>query len=329
MPESGDQRAQHAPLPSRRRLLRALTLGALAPLLPGCGQTGVLRLGLFNWVGYEALFQAREFGWLPPSAELHDLGGVENILRGVLSGALDAMCLTLDEVVGLAAQIPMTVVAVLDVSAGADCLMAHPRLSSLAALRGQRIGVEPGTLGQLFLVEVLHAAGLKESEVVVVEAGLPEQLALWRSGGIDAAITYHPVAARFAAAGAVSLFDTRQAPETIFDVLAVRNDRIGGRRETISAVIEGHFRALQHIRDNRADALHRLAGRHGVSLAQANVALGGVALPDVAHNRHLLGRDSRLRLIALHIAELLRRRGHPVPELNPDQLFDSRWLPDQ
>lgn len=313
----------------RRRCLASLGALALAPWLPGCAATSRLRLGVHHWVGYETFYLARDFGWLPENVELVEGATAAANLRQLEAGTLDAVCATLDEAIGVTAAVPIRIVSVLDVSAGADRLMARPGLVQIDQLRGKRVGVETSAMGMLFLTMILEHSGMLLKDVVVVEAPLPEQAAMWQAGRLDAAVTYEPFASQLARLGAHTLFDSRKIPETIFDVLAVSRDRLGGRTAGLRAAIAAHFRALEHMRINRQDATHRFAARHAVSLEEAATAFGGVVFPGIVHNRQLLTRDSRLRDMTWHLAELMRRQGRTVPDLQPEHLFTAEFLPDE
>ncbi|WP_254517510.1 ABC transporter substrate-binding protein, partial [Salmonella enterica] len=76
-------------------------------------------------------------------------------------GRLEAAALTLDEVLlGRNQGLDLRVILVLDISTGADVVVAAPHVHSLADLKGRRIGFEEGATGALMMNAVLAAAGL-------------------------------------------------------------------------------------------------------------------------------------------------------------------------
>ncbi|MFW6323404.1 MAG: hypothetical protein ACOC02_07250 [Guyparkeria sp.] len=102
------------------------------------------------------------------------------------------------------------------------------------------------------------------------------------------------------------LVDSRDFPDTIFDVLAVRRDAMENAERTLFGLVDSHFRALDHVRSNRQDALYRIADVEAISPEDARRAFGGVLLPDRRANRRYLGSGSRLMVAA---DEIERRLG--------------------
>ncbi|WMC12190.1 ABC transporter substrate-binding protein [Oceanimonas pelagia] len=310
----------------RRRFLTGFASLAALPLL-GCGPGAPLRLGIHAWIGYETLYLARNLNWLPDSVRLVSGASATDSLKGLRRGELDGACLTLDEVLLARSQdIPLTIAAVFDVSAGADMLVVRPGIRHLEQLAGTRLGVESTALGALMLNRVLHRAGLPRSALQLVELAPDEQLAAWQAGRVDAVISYEPIAGRLLENGGERLFDSRSLPDTIFDVLAVRADTAA---EPLASLVHYHFRALEHLRTNRQDALYRIAGRQQVTPAQVEQALAGVVMPNLSANRRYLDNpDSRLAGAARQLHDIMLDHGLlPRPD-RLQGLFTSRWLPE-
>ncbi|MDP5291895.1 ABC transporter substrate-binding protein [Oceanimonas sp. CHS3-5] len=311
----------------RRRFLTGLASLAALPLL-GCG-VSPLRVGIHAWIGYETLYLARNLNWLPDSVKLVSGANATDSLKGLRNGELDAACLTLDEVLLARSQgIPLTIATVFNVSAGADMLVARTGIQQLDQLAGKRLGVESTALGALMLNRILHSAGLPRSAVRLVELAPDEQLAAWQQERVDAVITYEPTAGRLLAQGGTRLFDSRSLPDTIFDVLALRTDASG--TGSLAALVNNHFRALEHIRTNRQDALYRIAGRQNVSLPQVEQALAGVVMPNLTANRRYLDeQDSRLAQAAHQLHDIMLDHGLLLRPDRLQHLFSPRWLPEE
>jgi NitT/TauT family transport system substrate-binding protein len=306
----------------------AATLAAL-PWLTGCTSGGPLRVGIHPWIGYETLNLAREFNWLPAEVELQRGKSSADSLAGLIAGTLDAACLTLDEALEVRANgVELTVALVFDVSAGADVVMVRPSIAKLAGLAGKRIGVEQNTLGDLVLGKLLEAAGLNAADVHVVNLSVDKQPQAWRNNEIDAAVTYEPLASELERAGALRLYDSRQMPDLIFDVLAVRADVGRARSELLQQLIAGHFRGLAHVHSNRQDALFRIAARQGVVPEVVQKALSGVVMPSLEANRgYLAGNAARLIRAAQTLSALMVQRGKIKAADSMLNLTSPAWLP--
>jgi NitT/TauT family transport system substrate-binding protein len=218
-------------------------LGAAA--MPSLLNKPTLKVGVHPWIGYESLYLARDFNWLPGNIELLEGGSAVASLDGIRRGELDAAALTLDEVFTARSEgVALTIVAVFDVSAGADVLMVKPGISNLNELAGARIAVEHSALGALMLAKVLTAAGLSREAVEIVNLAVDEHVAAWQAGSIDASICYQPIASKITDEGGRRLLDSGDFPDTVFDVFAVRPSVLRKSPQLITDLLSGHFKAL-------------------------------------------------------------------------------------
>ncbi len=205
----------------RRRLI---LLGFVALLL-GCAPApqSPLLLTVNPWLGYDPFVLARERGLLDPRVRIVELMSNSDSRRALANGLSEATALTLDEALRAAdAGIPIQIVAVLDVSAGADAVLARPDIERLDQLRGKRIGVETGAVGSLMLARLLAAAGLQEDAVQIVDVEASQHAEVLQSGLVDAVITFEPMRTQLERRGFPVLFDSRALPGEIIDVLVVR-----------------------------------------------------------------------------------------------------------
>lgn len=237
---------------TRRHWLRAgglcLLAGVAAPWLAGCQPVPAapLMLGLNAWVGYDPLVLARERGLIDTRAvKVIELSSSSETLRHFRNRLLDAAALTLDEALRLADEgFDPRVVAVLSASAGADVVMAVPEVRNLAGLRGCTVAVEATTVGALMLQRLLQAARLHPGDVKVMNVEATQHLALLRGDRAQVSVSYEPLAGALREAGLVSIFDSRQMPGDIVDVLLVHADVLQTRPEQVQALVAGWQRGL-------------------------------------------------------------------------------------
>lgn len=299
--------------PKRRSLLGSLgTLLALPWLgLSACHRREpLIRIGAHVWPGYELLYLARNEGAFDDrSVRLVELPSATDSLLGLASGSLDGACLTLDEVLMARAQgVPLRVVAVLDVSLGADALLVRPGLNTLAALRGKRIGVENNAVGGLMLDGILRAANLAPSDLRVVFLTGDQHLRAYAEGRIDGVVTFEPTQGKLEAMGAHVLFDSTSIPDRIVDVLAVREDVLEKSPHAVGHLIQGHFSALARFQSHPEATTQTLAGRLQLPPGKVLSAFEGLRLPDRAANRlWLSGNPSKLEHLAQELAVQMGR----------------------
>ncbi len=314
----------------RAFLLRLAALGAASVTAGGCASGAPLTVGIHPWPGYEPLYLARAFGWLPEGVSLREGQAAGDSVAALRAGAVDAAALTLDEVlVARASGVRLTLVLVFDSSVGADVVMARSPIQRPADIAGRRVAVEHGAVGEIVLSKLLDAAGLRDSDVTVLELPPDRQLEAWRAGEIDVAIGYEPSSSLLGREGARRIFDSRSFPGIIFDVLAVRHDRLSGQRSRIDALLAGHFRALNHLRVNREDALRRIAAWRGLSFEETERSFAGLSLPDVAGNRSHFDPSGKRGILkaARELNALMLRTGRLSVADDLVELIDPSFLP--
>lgn len=308
----------------REFLIRSCLAGGILAGFGGCETRQPLRIGIHPWIGYESLYLAEEFGWLPASVSLIKGRAATDSVLGLESGRLNMAALTLDEALRVHVRdTPVSVVAVMDVSAGADVVMARSALAGGAAFRGARVAVEPSGVSSILLVKWLESEGLSRADIREVELPVDRHPDAFRKGEVDVSVSYEPVASELEVAGARRIFDSRAIPETIFDVLVVRKDAIPGNGDLIREIVAAHFRGVDHLVRGIHDALYRVAAHQRVDPSVVRRSLASVTLPDASLNRAYLMRDGRINTVAVELAGLMYAK-NLIPSLPDDLVLATR-----
>jgi NitT/TauT family transport system substrate-binding protein len=301
------------PTGTRRCFLGAMG-GAVVSVLAGCSPLAQepIRVGAHVWPGYELVYLARHLGMLnAQQVRLIETPSATASLRSFSSGSMEAACLTLDEVLTAREDgIDLSVVAVLDVSMGADVLIAHPELGSLEQLRGKRIGVEQTAVGAVMLDAVLQRARLTLADVEVRYTTVDGHEAAFDSGAVDALITYEPTKSRLQQAGAVALFSSADVPGLVVDVLAVRTDVLRRRADAVRHLVQAHFQARQAWHDQPDVHAAFLSQRLGLPPEEVPAAFADLELPDRVANRTLLqGESPFLLATVMQLGAVMQKAG--------------------
>lgn len=280
----------------------AMAAALIGPGLVACDRKEPpLRIATNTWPGYELLYLARENGYFANQPiRMVEMPSTTLCLQALAAGTVEGAGLTLDETLSAIADgIDLQVVAVLDISRGADVLLARPEISSLPALKGRRIGVEQTAVGAVMLAAALQRAGLEPRDVEMVPLAVNEHRDSFLKGSVDALITFEPVTSQLASNGAHPLFSSADIPDQIIDVLALRPHALVKSPQAVRALIAGHFRARADWLRNPAAAAPIMARRLGLEPAQVPAAYRGLDLPDLATNHAWLsGSPPRLEQVA-------------------------------
>lgn len=253
---------------------------ALAGLACACVLTGLvacgepprppLVVGLNTWVGYDPLVLARDRGLADAKqVKVVELISSAEALRHLRNGLLDAAGLTMDEALRLVdSGFDVRIVALLDTSAGADVVVAAPRITSLQKLRGERIAVEEATVGTLMLERLLRKANLRREDVTVLRMDATQHKTALLSDRVAAAVSYAPIDGPIQALGYRAIFDSRQMPGEIVDVLVVRTEVLRQRPEAVDALLAAWAAGLNVMRLDPGGAATSLAPGADLTPAQ-------------------------------------------------------------
>ena len=254
---------------------------------------------------------------------------VKASIDALKEGRADGAMLTLDEALVLQARgMALEVVLVFDVSKGADVLLGRKELQGLAQLRGKIIGLEPSSLGELMLTMILEKAGLSRADITTQYIAFENQEAAWATSNMDALITYEPVAGRLTAGSAHRLLTTRQMPDTIFDVLAIKKDAARSHAGALRQTLQAHFQALEQLRRNPWDTAYRMAPHLGIPAEELINALRGLELPDLVANRSYLARkDGRMTEVARRLSRIMQAAGTLTSPAAVELIFNDTYLP--
>lgn len=286
--------------------------------LAGCdSDTPALRLGTSaGWPGYEPVYLARDLGYLDPDrVRVVDYSSSTPLQNDFAQGVIEAATLTLDESLRLIPRRPdFRIVLLLDESRGADALLSRPQFSTMAMLKGRRVGAEASGVGTFLLSRALEKSGMRPDEIETVALRFDEHERAFTQGDVDAVVTFEPVKTRLTSTGAVVLFDSSQIPGEILDVLVVRQDVALERSPEVRVMISAWFRALAYMRKNEGQSRARVARRLGVPEDRLGAVWSGLQMGDEQMNSRAL-KEGRIERALASNADSMNRNGllHVTP----------------
>lgn len=287
-----------------------------------------LKLGLNAWVGYDPLVLARDKALLDRrQVKVIELSSSSDTLRHFRNGLLDAAALTLDESLRLSGEgVDLRIVGVLSSSSGADVVMARSEIAAPAQLRGREIAVEQTTVGALMLQRLLQAGRLQPGDVRVRNMEASQHLAALRSGQVDAAVSYEPLAGAMRSEGYQAIFDSRQMPGDIVDVLVVHAAVLKARPDQVEAMVRGWRHGLQALQQAPDLSAKLLAPGGDLTPDQYLLTLKGLDFYSAEDNLRLLsGQPRELGQRSQGLVSTLQQIGllREVPDWG--RMLDAEW----
>src|SRR6202051_2641113 len=129
-----------------RIALLGISAVMIAHLSTARGATPVLRVGFDSWVGFAGVFAAVDQGFFEKegvTVELRSFPGPTDTIPPTIAGDLDIALTTPDNVMSVDAgqKADLVTIDVIDVSAGADAVVARNDVMDVAGLRNKKIAV--------------------------------------------------------------------------------------------------------------------------------------------------------------------------------------------
>lgn len=297
--------------------------------LTGCSPRPLeVNVPVSSWPAYEYFFLAQQKGL----AERHDLKLVtaqfpdpQEIVHAYLRGDVSIAQLTTVELVDICARAPdrcPDVVLILDESRGGDILAARRDVGSIKALAGKTIGVTFSTLGPYVVSRALQRSGLTLDQVVIRNMPLAEMPEALAKGRVDAAAFYPPFSDYAARAGySRVVFDSRQIPGEIFDVLVVDTAYLKQHFHAITKLLKTWQDAHRYARAHSREAAAVMARRQNVSVEEFQAAERGLVYFSLVEQRALLAPGGLMERNLKAVRQVQQRLklvppDAPLPQVN-------------
>ena len=281
-------------LAGARRGLSALALAASLLSAPAYAAEP-LRIGYSDWPGWVAWQVAIDKGWLKEVGveakfEWFDYSASMDAFS---AGKLDAVTCTNGDALVMGGNGAKNVMILLtDYSNGNDMIVGKPGVKSLADLKGKKVGLEVGLVEHLLLIDGLQKAGIKESDVTLVNAKTNETPQVLASGDVAAIGAWQPIAgqAMRGAAGARPLYTSADRPGLIYDVVTVTPASLASRRADWIKLVGLWDRVVDYIENpkTQADAVAIMAAKVGIEPATFTRFLKGTKLMRLADGRAVM-----------------------------------------
>lgn len=255
-----------------------------------------LQVGVNLWVGWMPWWIVEQKGLLEKhkvNAKLKFFGVQSESMNALAAGHLDACSLATNDVISINREKSVASIVLLnDESSGADMLITRG-IKSGKELAGQKIAVEMGGVSHFFLAKILEKNGLTEKDVILTNMAAADAGAAFIAKGINAAVTWEPYASQAIKSGGTALFTSKDTPNMIVDVLAVRNEVMKQRPDDVKKLIEVWFEALKFVETNPDEAFEIMAKASDVSVPEFKEMWRGVKMYTLKDNLAAFGSSAQ------------------------------------
>ena len=213
-----------------------------------------LKIGYSDWPGWVAWQVAIDKGWFKQAGvdvkfEWFDYSAS---MEAFSAGKIDAVTMTNGDALVTGASGGRNVMIIqTDYSNGNDMIIGKPGIKSLKDLKGKKVAVEVGLVEHLHLLNGLKKAGMKESDVTLVNAKTNEMPQVLASGDVAVVGAWQPIAGQTIKGqpGAKPLYTSADEPGLIYDVLAVSPTSLASRKAGWQKVVGVWDKVVSYIED--------------------------------------------------------------------------------
>ena len=246
-------------------------------------------------------------------------GGID--IKALITGDADFGTGSTTAVTAFVAGAPLRVV--MSMNAFVDqALYAQPKYRNLAQLKGQSIGsLNPGGLVDTLLRRIIVKEGFSpERDFILLNmGGTPERYAALKSGTLAASMLSAPHSLRAEKDGFIKIAATRDYVDVPGTAFVTHADKIKKQPNMIKRFMRAGLRAMNYIRDNRADTTQMIMREFGMD--QEIVALAYKVLLE------LLRADGRNRVEGYQLLVDFARAGQKIDRpINAAQFIDETIL---
>jgi len=237
-------------------------LGGL--LTPAPATADAVRITLNTWPGFAPLYLARDKGFFKKrgvEVEFVRLEVTRELYAALQLGRADMMAGAVGTtVLYLKTPDEYQYLCAADDSNGGDGIVAVNAITSLADLRGKKVGVPLNSVSEFYLNYVLRQAGIKEAELNIIEMSAEEAGKAFIARELDAAVTWEPWLSRAKATDfGRTLIDSSVNPGVVSDVIIAKKDFISKHPAAAKAVVAGWNDAVAFLSNHPQEAIDIMA----------------------------------------------------------------------
>jgi NitT/TauT family transport system substrate-binding protein len=296
-----------------RRFGSALVVGGLLVSAAPAAADDVIRCVYPFWFGFAPVPVAQELGYFEEEG-LEVLTVFDNDRANVLpafeTGDIDCTMRTIGEYMSRprTAETPGTIIGTIDVSVGADGVVAAPGIDEVADLVGKVFAGEINHPGTVMTQHALAEKGLGLDQVEMRLINTDDSIAVFEDPGVAAVATWEPMMSNIventSRSGAKILLTSADFNGLITDVIIVRDADLAADPEKYRKFLRGIYRAVALYESDPAAFLAAAAPAFDVTPDEMAADLGGVQYTNYEQSVAFLGTEAAPGKLAEIFADL-------------------------
>jgi len=263
-----------------------------------------LRIAYSDWPGWVAWEVAIQKGWFKEAGLNVEFKWFEYApsMEAYSANKVDAVCVTNGDALVTGSSGGKSVgILINDYSDGNDMIVAKPGITTVAQLKGKKIGVEVGFVDHLLLMYALKSADMTDKDVKIKNVPTDQTPQTLKSGGVDAIAAWQPNSgtALKLVPGSTPIFTSANVPGIIYDELVVNPKSLAERRADWIKVVKIWDRVAKFVNDpkNVEEASKIMSARVGLTPEQYRALMKGTHIMDLAEAKKHWAKGTTLESI--------------------------------
>jgi NitT/TauT family transport system substrate-binding protein len=179
------------------------------------------------------------------------------------------------------------------------------------------------------LTRALELNGMKPDAVRTVNILIDDSVDAYQNDRIDAVVTFEPYRGQLLALDGVEIFNSKQLPNEIIDVLVIRAEYAEANPQTLRALIKGWLDAATLIKTAPETVAQDLAWYLKIPITEVEAAFEGLTIPDAKQNHDMLGgREPTLMRTNSKIMEFMERTNKKKIRQLSMEIYTDRFVPE-
>jgi NitT/TauT family transport system substrate-binding protein len=300
-------------------------------------QADTVTIAHSTWVGYGPLYIAQEKGFFKKNGVDVDLVVMEDPKERfptLMADRIQMIASTVDTALLYMKQPDYyKYVLAVDDSDGGDGIVCNTDITSIADLKGKQVAVSEGSVSEFYLNVLLNKAGMKESDLNIVNMTAADAGGAFVSNRVDAAVTWEPWLTKGKnRENGHLLVDSSTSPGLITDVLTVRTSWLKDHQKEVAAIVKSWNEAVAYWKANPEDGLAIMSKGVGGWLkdpAAFKDTLAGVKIYDEADNKAFFGTPDKpgpIYQTVKYAIDIWSSKGKMQVQAKPEDLIDYSFV---
>jgi NitT/TauT family transport system substrate-binding protein len=220
------------------------------------------------WTGFAPTFLARDLGYFEEEGLKVDIVFDDdrgNVLPAMMRGDVDCSERTIGEYLTRPRTDETTGIAIgtIDISLGADAVIADGSIKTVADLKGKVYAGEPNHPAYMLIQVALKEAGVAWKDVIYRPIQTADGMAIFEDSSIAAVGGFEPMISQTLKAtsrkGAHILLHSGDYPGLIVDVIVIRTEQLKKHPDKYAGFLRGIYRAIDYLNKNPVKAKEMMA----------------------------------------------------------------------